>query len=105
MKDFEVKITAKSKEEMIRRLEAVTKTFEDDDVVAIFVRNEEDNECSECNEYEELREAIEDLQRAIATLTCYGLPIPTDLTDMYNDVRDRFLDYECVHEDDEEEDD
>lgn len=105
MKDFEVKITAKSKEEMIRRLEAVAKTFKDDDVVAIFVRNEEDNECPECKECEELKEAVEDLQRAIATLTCYGLPIPADLTDMYNDVRDRFLDYECMHEDEEEDDD
>lgn len=106
MKELEFRTTAKTREDMIKRLEAAITMFKDNYLDAtVFEDDEEEGQYPECKECEELREAVEDLQRAIATLICYGLPIPTDLADMYNDVRDRFLDYECVHEDEEEDDD
>lgn len=62
---------------------------------------EENEECKECYQ---LKDTLEDLQKAIATLTYYDLPIPPELAEKYNDVREEFLNYPCPHEDDEEED-
>lgn len=106
MKELEFKTTAKTREDMIKRLEAAITMFKDNYLDAtVFEDDEEEEQYPECKECEELKEAVEDLQKAIATLTYYDLPIPPELAEKYNDVREEFLDYPCPHEDDEEDND
>lgn len=100
-KKLEMHFEADSVEDLFRQIFTAAKYLEmNKDKITDDI--EESVECEECHK---LKDAVEDLQKAIATLTYYDLPVPPELADKYNDAREEFLDYPCPHEDDKDEDD
>ena len=100
MKDLEVRVTAKTNEEMIKRLEALIVMYKDCFLDAtVFEDEPEEDPCEGCHGCDEL----DDLQRAIGTMIYYDLPIPLSLAAKYNNALAEF--HKEHGDEDEEEDD
>jgi len=104
-KKLSVHFEADTVDELFQQLISGAKFIEDNRDNLTDDPEEECEESKQCGKCHQLSDAVEDLQKAIATLTYYDLPIPPELADKYNDAREEFLDYPCPHEDNEEEDD